>query len=192
MDLPHDTMSLPSYPFHMLPLVSNLVDCLDTLKRKSMRMDHNGEWCITTSFKFVSPCIVPIGNSFQFIGIEGDQVTTKDKGYWSLELLLICEGECNTFQKPVGPSQFDVICCTTGGWAIQFDMKMLGVSFCSSPGTMDTSSSLGTSTNNKENQTSCVPHSDDYQCLLIENGQLGKKLEDAKHSKKHLIWKMVS
>ena len=175
MDLPHNTMTLANYPFHMVPLVSNLVDCLDTLKQKSTRIDHNGRWCIMTTFKFASPCIlnpVPIGNSFQLISIEGDQVTTKDKGYWSQVLLLECEGECNTFWKPVGPPQFDVIHCVAGGWATQIDMKMLGASFHSSSSSMDTSSSLGASTNNKWSWTSFVPHNEDYQCLFIENAQL--------------------
>ena len=51
---------------------------------------------------------------------------------------------------------------------------------------MNTSSSLGTSTNNKQSQTSFVPHSDDYQYLLIENGQLHKKLEAARAHQKAL------
>ena len=129
---------------------------------------------------------VPIGNSIQLIGIEGNLVKTKDKGYWSQVFLLECEGEHNTFWKPACPPQFDVIHCTTGGWTTQFDTKMLGVSFCSSPSSMDTSSSLGTSTNNKGSWTSFVSHNEDYQHLLIENVQLCKKLEAAKAQQKAL------
>ena len=34
--------------------------------------------------------------------------------------MLECEGEHNTFQKPIGPSQFDVIRHTTGEWFCPF------------------------------------------------------------------------
>ena len=106
MGPPHNVMTLADYPFHMVPLVSSLVDCLYNLQRKSRRTDHNGEWLVTTTLKFDSPCTqdpVPIGNSFQLIGIEGDHMMKKEKGYWLQVLLLECGGKCNTFHKPVCP-----------------------------------------------------------------------------------------
>ena len=91
---PTSKASQKSYPFQMIPVVQSLVEQIAGWKVKSIIPGEDG--CPTMKIKLFSPISlypVPIGNTYELQGLEGDTVKTKDHGYWSGVMLLECEGE---------------------------------------------------------------------------------------------------
>ena len=115
---PMSEESLKSYPFQTVPVVQNLVDQIAMWKLRTKIPGHNEH--PTMTFKLVSPIPldpVPIGNTFELQGLEGDAVTSKKCGYWSGVLLLECKGEWSTFQKPLGLENYTFVHQSMGRWA---------------------------------------------------------------------------
>ena len=112
---PTSEASRKSYPFQT---VQSLVEQIAAWKVQSIIPGEDGR--PTMKIKLFSPISldhVPIGNTFELQGLEGDTVKTKDHGYWSGVMLLECEGEQNTFRKPVGPEHYTFVHRTIGGWS---------------------------------------------------------------------------
>ena len=90
--------SLKSYPFQTVLVVQNLVEqiAMWKLRTKIPAQDKHP----TMKIKLVSLIPLdpmPIGDTFELQGLEGNVVTSKKHGYWSGVLLLECKGERNTF-----------------------------------------------------------------------------------------------
>ena len=118
-------------------------------------------------FSPISLYPVPIGNTFE---LEGDTVKTKDHGYWSGVMLLECEGEQNTFRRPVRPEHYNLVHGTIGGWAKKTEPDvMMG----------ETMPEVEKSTG-KHSRKSCEPAV--AHDLLVENLELSKKLEESEHA----------
>ena len=109
---------------------------------------------------------VPIGNTFELQGLEGDTVKTKDHGYWSGVMLLECEGEQNTFWKPVGPEHYTFVHQTMGSWAKKTEPDvMMGEAMPEEEKT--------TRKHSRKSHEPVVAHD-----LLVENQKLHKNLEE--------------
>ena len=167
---PTSEVSRKSYPFQTVPVVQNLVEQLAAWKVKSIIPGEDG--CPTMKIKLFSPISldpVPIGNTFELQGLEGDTVKTKDHGYWSGVMLLECEGERNTFRKPVGPEHYTFVHRTIGGWSKKTEPDV----------TMGEATPEEEKTTGKRLRKSepVVAHD-----LLVENLELRKKLEEQEHT----------
>ena len=91
---PMSEASLKSYPFQAVLVVQTSVEqiVISKLRTKIPGQDEHP----TMKFKLVSPIPldpVPIGDTFELQGLEGDVVTSKKHGYWSGVLFLECQGE---------------------------------------------------------------------------------------------------
>ena len=123
---PTEESDLRDYPFQTVPVVSGLVAQIEKWKNKKLIPGEDNRPTMTINLKSpfkLEP--VPIGNTFELHGLQGDVVTKRQHGYWSGVLLLECEGERNTFQKPVGPESYRFIRQCNGGWAITQDTDEL-------------------------------------------------------------------
>ena len=169
---PTSEASWKSYPFQMVPVVQSLVEQIAAWKVKSIIPGEDGR--PTMKIKLFSPISldpVLIGNSFELQGLEGDTVKTKDHGYWSGVMLLECEGEQNTFRKPVGPEHFTFVHRTIGGWSKKTEPDVM----------MGEAMPEEEKTTGKHLRKSEPVVADD---LLVQNLEKCKKLEEQEHARR--------
>ena len=154
----------------MVPVVQSLVEQIAAWKVKSIIPGEDGH--PTMKIKLFSPISldpVPIGNTFELQGLERDTVKTKDHGYWSGVMLLECEGERNTFRKPVRPEHYIFVHQTICGWSKKTEPDvMMGEAMPEEEKT----------TGKRLRKSEPVVAHD----LLVENLELHKKLEEQEHA----------
>ena len=167
---PTSEASRKSYPFQTVPVVQSLIEQIAAWKVKSIIPGEDGR--PTMKIKLFSPISldpVPIGNTFELQGLEGDTVKTKDHGYWSGVMLLECEGERNTFQKPVRPEHYTFVHRTIGGWSKKTEPDVM----------------MGEAMPEEEKTTRKRLHKSEpvvADDLLVQNLELRKKLEEQEHA----------
>ena len=155
----------------MVPVVQSLVEQIAAWKVKFIIPGEDGH--PTMKIKLFSPISldpVAIGNTFELQGLEGDTVKTKDHGYWSGVMLLECEGERNTFRKPVGPEHYTFVHRTIGGWSKKTEPDV-------TMGEAMPEEEKTTGKCSRKSREPVVTHD-----LLVENLELSKKLGKQEHA----------
>ena len=178
---------MKTYPFQTVPVVSNLVVQMDKWKKRSNVPGEDMRPSMTINLS--APCQldpIPVGNSFDLMGLEEDRVTLKSHGYWCGALLLECEGQRNTFRKPVGPDHYTFVCRSNGGWASQQDTDEL----------MEDANESNNNANNQRpkrtrttNATSTTIAAND---LMQENEMLKSRLEEVQSAHTKAVKQMLS